>query len=239
MVERGPLFMSSTSFQNRMFSRLYSVRRKSSNSRNPCSSFTRLKKLMAHLLTRNSVGIFTLWQKLNVLWYLKCQQILNYITQQNMIFFKNLMRGRDKLHVTYLYERERERELILFSCSFKVLLTKKRTPSKYKTSGDISKSHIIFWLFLQGFVRIPKLYVIRDPGIGWKRCILIQKRIILLILFIPSQITKKEEKQSQKHVYNMDCVKMNLKQGEIFETSNWKKILAIFHTVFLWIVKGI
>lgn len=37
----------------------------------------------------------------------------------------------------------------------------------------------------------------------------------------------------------MDCVKMNLKQGEIFETSNWKKILAIFHTVFLWIVKGI
>lgn len=112
MVERGPLFMSSTSFQNRMFSRLYSVRRKSSNSRNPCSSFTRLKKLMAHLLTRNSVGIFTLWQKLNVLWYLKCQQILNYITQQNMIhvFFKNLMRGRDKLHVTYLYERERESE---------------------------------------------------------------------------------------------------------------------------------
>lgn len=31
-----------------------------------------------------------------------------------MIFFKNLMRGRDKLHVTYLYERERARAHSLF-----------------------------------------------------------------------------------------------------------------------------
>lgn len=133
------------------------------------------------------------------------------------------------------HKRERERELILLSCSFKVLLTKKRTPCKCKTSVDISESHIIFWLFLQGVGHFPKQCVIRDPGIGWKRCIWIQKWIILLILFIPGQITKKEENQSHQHVYNMDCVKMNLKQGEILYTSNWKKIT--FHvTVFSWIV---
>lgn len=109
MAERGPFFMSSTSFQNRMFSRLYSLRRKSSNSRNPCSSFTRLKKLMAHFLTRNSVGIFTLWQKLNVR-YLKSQQNLDFITQQNMTFKIPLEGEINCMWHCHIPERERERE---------------------------------------------------------------------------------------------------------------------------------